>query len=155
MLCFYLSPLITYVRGHVHNRSKAMPFADPNDLGFNPATEVAPQIQATEQLIDKMNTLLSSIAVNLPALKINTVDKGRVISVMDALARDRDTVQSGLNCFRKEINKTNALDIEMGVPITLYGCINQYSSELELHASNFAGHMTSFTSIESIAKIIG
>lgn len=131
-----------------------MPFANPNDLGFNPAAEAAPQIQATEELLNKMNTLLSNIATHLPPLDISAVDKGRVISVMDALARDRDTVNTGLNQFKNDITNTNELDMEMGVPITLYGCINQYNTGLELHASNFAGHMTSLTSIESIAAIV-
>lgn len=131
-----------------------MPTANPKDFAYNPATEAAPQIASADQLIANMNNLLSVMATNLPALNISDVDKGRVISVMDALARDRDTVNAELNTFRKDITATTDFDIEVGIPVTLYGAMTQFNSKLELHASNFAGHMTSLTSIEAIAKII-
>lgn len=128
---------------------------NPNDFNYNPTKEAAPSITSADELILKMNTLLSSVAQHLPALDISDVDKGRVISVMDALARDRDTFSSDLVQFKNEIIQPDSMDKELGVPISLYGVMAQFNSKLELQASNFAGHMTSMTSIESISKIIG
>ncbi len=131
-----------------------MPYAEPSYEEFDPEAQSSPSVKSTNELLDQMNGLLTAVATNLPHIKLSVKDHSRVINLMDRLAKDRDSLSTDLSAFTKEVISTNKNDIDVNLPIGLYGCIIQYNSKLEVHACNFAGHMSSLSAINGISNIL-